>query len=293
MAVPRPSSACGLDERHTHVGYAGTDIAGLCFAKWPIYSAVALLPAISPDTTEQMNTTMQSSIIATHFPVRITRPRLFVAASATLLIVLALGTSIGVLYNQLTDTRAALADTQAQLSSTSAVLADSQTQLSSTQADLASVQSTLADTQADRDARAVQIDTLNANLAQLTSQRDGVQAQLTQTQADLQSARANLNTTSAQRDRAQSNSQDLAQAGLLMNNTMKASSDYNKVVQLQLNDLNSALNAAVRYDWITERVYVAQYQARLSDQWDKSSAVYQSTDKLQTWMKAHPSAFAS
>jgi chromosome segregation ATPase len=233
------------------------------------------------------------SAIVAQFPTNLTRAR-FLAAVTVLLVVLAFGASTGILYGQLADTRATLASSQTELTSTQSDLASSRIELTSTQTNLASTtdalassQSTLAATQADRAAFSAQVDALNANVAQLTAERDGVRTQLAQVQADLQTARSNLNTASAERDRAQSVSQDLAQVSLLMADIVKASDDYNQVVQLQLSDLNSAVSAAGRYDWVGARVYVAQYNSRLTLQTQKATAVDNSVTKLQNWLASH------
>jgi septal ring factor EnvC (AmiA/AmiB activator) len=227
--------------------------------------------------------------LAAQFPTSFVRPRVLavtLAALATLLVVF--GATTAVLYSQLTDTRATLASTQVDLGSTQEQLASTQADLSSTQDQLTSTQTTLTQTQSDRDAFSSQVDQLNASVSDLTNQRDGVQAQLTQAQADLQTARNNASTASAARDQAQGTALVLQQGATFEGNLIAAVGAYDGTVTQQMDDLNNGLNAAVRYDWVTERFYADRYNARLPLMYQQYAAVTTAVNQLESFLHAHP-----
>ncbi|MBV9596944.1 MAG: hypothetical protein JOZ87_08770 [Chloroflexi bacterium] len=63
------------------------------------------------------------------------------------------------------------------------------------------------------------------------------------------------------------------QGDRLMGTLMTDVGSYMKTEDLQQSDLNAALGAAVRYDWVSERSYAANYNSRRALQNQQASTV--------------------
>ena len=178
-----------------------------------------------------------------------------------------------------------------QLSDASALLGSTQSDLSTTQARLNSTQGELSDTRDARAALQTQVDGLNANMAQLSAERDGLKADLDKAKADvdklngqLQDTRKSLDSASARLDTAQRGVAQLGQVSLMLADVMSAYSDYDQLVDLQLHDVLAANNAAVAFDWTSQRIHINAYNDRLSQQGQKAERVRQALQKLSAYV---------
>jgi chromosome segregation ATPase len=237
---------------------------------------------------------------------RLIAPFATVAAVA----IVTLATLSVVFHSRWTDTQAALTSTQSDLGIAQATLVTTQSDLSTSQAALAATQSDLSTaktalgaaqselstTTTARDALQSQVEGLNSTVAQVSADRDRVRGDFDKARADadrltseLQKTRDSLATTSTERDTARSNLEVIGQAGLLLADVVKAYDDYEQVVDQQMRDLLASNNAAVRYDWVSQRYYISQYNNRIALQNQKSAVVLDAIQKLSSFIRTHPS----
>jgi hypothetical protein len=107
----------------------------------------------------------------------------------------------------------------------------------------------------------------------------------------LKNARNDSNTQSAARTQSDANVSTLHQGDQLMVTLMTDVNTYMKTETLQEADLNSALSAANRLDWVSDRTFIANYTSRQSLQQQEATAVQNDGVNLSNFVRNHPEVY--